>query len=821
MKSLLKLIKSELYKLIKSNTLYVMTGLLTAVILLMTWIYAEQEKNVTYALEWLLGNALSTDSFDIIDGELDELKDAGIDTTELDNFAKQLEDKPEIKLMLLGVEPSLFRAFASQSDGAGEVFKDYISFSSVQEMLYYDYFRSLYYDYQFKYYLNKDILNYIKQSNYNVSFSDYIINKSMKDLFASYEDLFGKTNQYFETDGAYYKFMKVKDSGNEKLVDSRYNDLIQAADKFFEELDKFEYLTESSLRGANYLLMPTKNYISEEYAILKTALNSVTRRARWALNAIKQQKLTEQNQNVFYTELFNLMTQYIPKAPMPVPEIDLTYTVPAKSEEPALKQAYQVYTNFLDGLRDIAQNDNQDSSNLFYAYNEDMIRKAYQFLTTQDFDPIDPGKINPEQKELQAYIQKIEANIKNDKLILDAALPFEAVINSGYSTVITKDIYNEYFKPYYDDKEKARLEELMDSINEKLNRYSSAEILFYNIPAESIVAGLSQKFLLPEPLQEQIKTLHEQNQKEKFAEFAAFYNEIKSEFKKFAPRSKTLDSLIKNTNFIITIETRGLNDNQARKIQGFIFTSRYMLNSYITQAQFLIENDAESTNYTAPESLSKGYGAMEFIFILTEIIIMIFGIVLASGTIAGEHSDGTMKLLLIRPHTRGNVLLAKFLTICLVVFGFFAFNFVVTFLIGGVGWGLKGANMALSIFNSKTALILHPAAVVFFLHLFGFFQSIVFALISLTISTLFRSRSGATAVSILVYFVAFILDAFLSGFDWYKYVIFNNTNLFQYMNSTGPAIADLTLWFSLTVTLIYVAIMAIICFFTFAKRDAN
>lgn len=87
-------------------------------------------KNVTYALEWLLGNALSTDSFDIIDGELDELKDAGIDTTELDNFAKQLEDKPEIKLMLLGVEPSLFRAFASQSDGAGEVFKDYISFQA-------------------------------------------------------------------------------------------------------------------------------------------------------------------------------------------------------------------------------------------------------------------------------------------------------------------------------------------------------------------------------------------------------------------------------------------------------------------------------------------------------------------------------------------------------------------------------------------------------------------------------------------------------------------------------------------------------------------
>jgi len=820
MKSILKLIRGELFKLFKSNTLYIMTGLLMVVILLMTWIYAEQEKNVTYALEWLLGNALSTDSFNIIDGELDELKDAGIDTTELDNFAKQLEDKPEIKLMLLGVEPSLFRTFASQPGGANDVFKDYISFSNVQEMLYYDYFRSLYYDYQFKYYLNKDILNYIKQSNYNVSFSDYIINKSMKDLFERYEDLFGKTNQYFENDGAYYKFMEVKDSDNEDLINQRYNELIYAADKFFEELDKFTYLTDSSLRGTNYLLMPTKNLISEEYATLKTALNSITKRARGALDAIKYQTASKRNEKKFTAELGGLFSQYLMENPPTLPNNDqseLNYTAPSETDP-----IFWEYDSLLIGLKDIAQSDNINSSNMFYAYNEHMIRKAYQYLTTQEFDPIDPSKQNQELKELETYIQQFNAAIKGSKLILDAALPFEAVINSGYSTIITKDIYNEYFKPYYDDKEQERLEGLMDSINQKLNKYSSAEILFYNIPAESVVASLSIEYpLLQESELQQVKSLHEQNQKEKFAEFAAFYNELKSEFKKFTPRSKTLDSLIKNTNFITAIEAHGLKDNEARKIQGFIFTSRYMLNSYITQAQFLIENDAESTNYTAPESLSKGYGAMEFIFILTEIIIMIFGIVLASGTIAGEHSDGTMKLLLIRPHTRGNVLLAKFLTICLLIFGFFALNFAVTFLIGGIGWGLKGANMALSIFNSKTALILHPAAVVFFLHLFGFLQSIVFALIALTISTLFRSRSGATAVSMLVYFVAFVLDALLSGFDWYKYIIFNNTNLFQYMSSTGPAIADLTLWFSLTVTLIYIAIMAIICFFTFAKRDAN
>jgi ABC-2 type transport system permease protein len=838
MKSLTKLIRGELYKLFKSNTLYVMTGLLVAVILLMTWVYAEQEHNVTSALEFLLGNSISTDSFDIIDGELNELKDIGIDTYEIESFAKQLEDKPEIKLMLIGVEPSVMRNFAldeGEDNSANDVFKDYLSFASVQEALYYDYFRSLYYEYQFKYYLNKDILEYIKQSNYNVSFTDYIINKSMRELFQSYENLFGKANEYFEQNGVYYQYKNIENSGDQAAIKAKYNELIQAADEFFERLDIFQYLTNSSVVGTNYLLMPTKNLISQEYLTLRDALN-LSHRAKSSLGSIKEQKLSEYQEALFFAQAKNIIGGYLDLPAGELPESNIEYEVPQNPDETepeddenqnysAQKQAYQHYENFLGGLKDIAENDTLSSSGLFYAYNEYMVKKAYDYLNYGDFTPIEPNKKTQEKKELDAYIQKFNASVKDGRLVLDAMLPFEIVLNASYSTVITKDIYNEYFKPYFDDKEQARLEGLMEDINEKLARYSSADILLYNLPAESVAAFAQianpSPFPLPQQILDAIKSEHEQAQKEIITEFGQFYDELKSNFKEFAPRAKTLDSLIKNTNFITAIQAHGLNDAQARKIQGFVFTSRYVLNSYVTQARFLIENDDLSTNYSAPESLGKGYGAMEFIFALSGVIILIFGIVLASGTIAGEHSDGTMKLLLIRPHTRGNVLLAKFLTISIVLLGFFTINFLLTFLIGGVGWGFKGASMALSIFNSKRALVLHPAAVVFFIHLFEYLEALVYALIALTISTLFRSRSGATAVSMLVYFVAFILDALLSSFSWYKYIIFNNTNLFQYMSSTGPAIADLTLWFSLAVTLIYVAAMAVICYFTFAKRDAN
>ena len=833
MKSLLKLTRGELYKLFKSNTLYIMAGLLTAVILLMTWIYAEQEKNLTSAIEWLLGNSISTDSFDIIDGELDELKEMGIDTSELDSFSKSLADKPQIKLMLLGVEPELLNSFinsdSSKTGGTNQAFSQYASFSDVQSKLYYDYLRSIYYDYLFEYSLNQEILNYVIDSNYNVTFLDYINNIAIKDLFESYSALFGKSGSYFTEDGVYFEFVNLQNqiiepATQEQLLqlNAKYNELVIAADSFFYQLDKFSYLTDSSIMGTNYLLMPTKNIMSEDYSKLNDALVSISKTAISNMNKIKEQKTNKEDGIVFGAELNNLFSEYNSEyTELPVNRPQLPYTIPTeKNDDDKLNDDYRIYENFIAGLKEIAVNDNVSSHNLFYAYNSEMIRKAFEYLSTQDsktpdFTPTDSNKKPQELAQLQAYINTFDVSVTENRLKINAALPFEMIINKSYSAVITKDIYNEYFKPYFDENEKAKLDEMIAAIDEKLTQYSAAEILFYNIPSESIANTL------PEAIQQEVKLRYEADQATAYQNFSNTYSELKTTFKEFCARSETLDSLIKNTNFITAINANGLNDSQAKKIQGFIFTSRYNLNSYITQAQFLIENDMVSTNYSAPESLGKGYGSMEFTFVLTKIIILIFGIVLASGTIAGEHADGTMKLLLIRPHTRSNVLFSKFFTVCIVMFGFFILNFLITLLIGGIGWGLGGTQMALSIFNSKTALILHPLAVVTFLHLFGFLEAMVFSLIALTISTLFRSRSGATAISMLVYFVSFVLDALLSTFVWYKYIIFNNTDLFQYMSSTGPTIADQTLLFSLIINIVYIAAMSIMCFFTFAKRDAN
>lgn len=804
MKSIYKLTKGELYKLLKSNTLYIMIGLLTVCILLMTWLYATQEKGVTKAVQLFTGNALQTDSFDIIDGKLDELEEMGIDVSQIQKFSQTVKDKPEIRMMLINVDPEIMKNLGSLLQGYGidetamNAFSENLGYADVQSLLYEEYFRKTYRSAKAQQQINNDILAYFRESDYNASFVDYIMT-SLKDVFDKWEILFVK-------DGGLYKNYTDKaelDDADPQKVEA-YRKLIEGVDNFYYSFELLKYLTYSSVISTNYLLMPTSTgggfgLVSEEYSQLKSAIDSVSTKAKTALNTILTERENAYNENIFIKEFANLLLSSQGMPAMPINYTKPALTIPQKPAEDAQQtrevqrqqKVFDAYESLIAGLKELGSTDfEQNDKSLFYAYSK--TKQAQALNALQSGEPI-------VETALKNYINMFNVSLDGDKLSFQKTLPFEQIINKSYTTVITKELYDKYFKPYYDDIEKSKIDSLADELKQEISKHSNAEIVFYSFMPETVAT----------------------NKAEKLKEFDQSYIRLKSLFKEYVSRVSTIDSLVKNTNSKTSIEANKLDDSGAKKIQGFIFSSRYNLNSSITQAKFLIEQGTLSTNYTAPESLGKGYGAMAFIYILTNIIVLICGIVLSSGAIAGEHSDGTMKLLLIRPHTRTQVLISKFLSTAIVLLGLTIFNFLVTLAIGAIGWGLSGVPMALSIFNSKRAIILHPAVVMLFMHLFCYLEAVVFSLIALTISTLFRSRGGAIAVSMLIYFVSFVLGSILSTYSWYRFVIFNNTNLFQYMSSTGPAIADLTLGFSLVVTIFYCVILGILCFFTFAKRDAN
>lgn len=200
------------------------------------------------------------------------------------------------------------------------------------------------------------------------------------------------------------------------------------------------------------------------------------------------------------------------------------------------------------------------------------------------------------------------------------------------------------------------------------------------------------------------------------------------------------------------------------------------------------------------------------------LLISIFAIIVVSTSIASEFDTGTIKLLLIRPIRRTEVLLSKYLStlmfavFCLIVL------FVFSWLIGGIMFGFGGATEAhLSYINGKVYETSWVLAIWknYLLSCVSLFMMVTFAGL---IASAFRNSGLAIGLSIFLMMASSIIIQLLGGYNWVKYVLFANTDLTQYTTGT-PLRSDMTLGFSLTVLAVYYVIFVIIGWLFYTKRD--
>jgi ABC-2 type transport system permease protein len=278
-------------------------------------------------------------------------------------------------------------------------------------------------------------------------------------------------------------------------------------------------------------------------------------------------------------------------------------------------------------------------------------------------------------------------------------------------------------------------------------------------------------------------------------------------------------------------ETQNLNDKALSRIygmhamMGYGFT-KYSIKSDIQKDLYYLENPEMYGSLTSADALDNGYGFMNFGISFTYIFIIMVALVIASGSIAGEYETGSIKLLLIRPYKRFKVLTAKllFVAICLAVMYLCAYLFMLAVgRFGLPGWGnwtgFNGARDVLVIFDASRVEIMNPFHVITLEYLFYYIDSLMYAVIAVMVSAVAKSRVASVAVSGGVFFGSTILTALLSSYDWYRFIIFNNTNLFVYM-AGGSSLADMTMVFSGVVYIVYLAAVLAAAYITFEKRDA-
>ncbi|WKB35110.1 ABC transporter permease subunit [Terrilactibacillus sp. S3-3] len=91
---------------------------------------------------------------------------------------------------------------------------------------------------------------------------------------------------------------------------------------------------------------------------------------------------------------------------------------------------------------------------------------------------------------------------------------------------------------------------------------------------------------------------------------------------------------------------------------------------------------------------------------------------------------------------------------------------------------------------------------------------------ALMISTLLKSSALAIALSIVIEFAGSIVSNLLAlwGKDYAKYLFFNNTDLYQYVEGE-PLSKGMTVGFSLSVLVVYFILFMAVSLFVFEKRD--
>lgn len=236
-----------------------------------------------------------------------------------------------------------------------------------------------------------------------------------------------------------------------------------------------------------------------------------------------------------------------------------------------------------------------------------------------------------------------------------------------------------------------------------------------------------------------------------------------------------------------------------------------------TNELVIAENNYHLENDIKPQPYDGWEYVLENSFLTS--VISLFTIIVAAGIISNEFKWGTIKLLLIRPISRTKILLSKYVSVLLFAFTLLVFLLAASWLTGALLFGLNGLNpmvvqdmMPGYVQNDVLGEIAKSYG-------YSIVTLVMMATFAFMISAIFRSSGMAIGLAIFLMMAGNAIVAFLSQYEWSKYILFANTNLEQYTNGMEPMIPGMSMTFSIIVLLVYFIIFIAAAWTAFTKRD--
>ena len=205
------------------------------------------------------------------------------------------------------------------------------------------------------------------------------------------------------------------------------------------------------------------------------------------------------------------------------------------------------------------------------------------------------------------------------------------------------------------------------------------------------------------------------------------------------------------------------------------------------------------------------------------IFIVIFIAMIAGGIVSSELEKGTIKMLLVKPYSRGKILLAKYITSMLMILFIFVVTILLELLIGGIIFGFKSISIPAVVYNFNTNSLetYNLFAYVGLLALSKLPMYILLGTLAFTISCVIGSTVMGVVFPIIGNFAFNIITnitytkqikqlAFLPTLNW-DFSVFMFGRLPQYQHTN--------IGFASLICSVYLVVMIAITWISFKKKD--
>ena len=199
-------------------------------------------------------------------------------------------------------------------------------------------------------------------------------------------------------------------------------------------------------------------------------------------------------------------------------------------------------------------------------------------------------------------------------------------------------------------------------------------------------------------------------------------------------------------------------------------------------------------------------------------------IVMIAGTIVSEEfNKGTIKLLLVKPYDRRKILLAKFITVLIMILFSIAVVVIMELIVGGIIFGWNSLSIPILQYNFDTQS-LENIPIFTYLGIEILTQLpklILLATLAFSCSTLFTNSAVAIAIPLLGYMSADMINMLVIQYkvEFMKFFVSLNWDFKEYLFGKLPTMEGLTLGFSIIICSLYFVAMLIPTFIAFIKKN--